>query len=69
MVHTGNDFGVGLGIQSKHSVESCVRVVSKSKSVKGNTIRTFMIGCTCPRYPAVPDSTRGTPAARHILLT
>lgn len=31
--------------------------------------RTLRIGCTCPRYPAVPDSTRGTLAAMHILLT
>ena len=28
MVHTGNDFGDGLGIQSKHSVRSYTKVGS-----------------------------------------
>jgi hypothetical protein len=31
--------------------------------------RTFNNGCTCPRYPAVPDSTSGMLPAIHIRFT
>lgn len=76
-VQTGNVFGVLLGWHSKHSVRPLTCTLT---CTEGGHRREFHgVGrdtppespsalLTWPKYPAVPDSTRGTPAARHRRL-
>ncbi len=74
IVQTGKVFGVGFGVQSKHSVTSYAkdsrkRATKLIKAMRQFEQRTLNRGCTWPRYPAVPDSTSGMFAAIHILFT
>src|ERR1700710_1463009 len=56
-----------------HTVKAFRAILDKERfsDETPSTTRSITLskGCTWPRYPAVPDSTRGTPAAMHILLT
>jgi hypothetical protein len=58
IVQTGKVFGVGFGIQSKHSVLSCgpkLKIIQDTAAER----QALISGWTCPKYPAVPLSTSG----------